>query len=148
MEKVYTKNAPEAIGPYSQAVKVGGLVANAKNAINNSDVYCNVQAVNCIAGMITGVTRTAGTIVASNCKIGGQIATTGNKKNEVVGVNPDTMQPIYGEVEEPIWKTLVDKDATLGENDVYFYNHIYGGETDWTGVENYDSCTWWSGPTE
>ena len=26
MEKVYTKNAPEAIGPYSQAVKVGGLV--------------------------------------------------------------------------------------------------------------------------
>ena len=26
MEKIYTKNAPEAIGPYSQAVKVGGLV--------------------------------------------------------------------------------------------------------------------------
>ncbi|MBQ8848857.1 MAG: regulator [Clostridia bacterium] len=26
MEKVYTKNAPEAIGPYSQAVKCGGLV--------------------------------------------------------------------------------------------------------------------------
>ena len=26
MEKVYTKNAPEAIGPYSQAVKVGGFV--------------------------------------------------------------------------------------------------------------------------
>ncbi len=26
MEKLYTKNAPEAIGPYSQAMKVGGLV--------------------------------------------------------------------------------------------------------------------------
>lgn len=26
MEKVYTKNAPDAIGPYSQAVKVNGLV--------------------------------------------------------------------------------------------------------------------------
>lgn len=25
-EKVYTKNAPDAIGPYSQAIKVGGLV--------------------------------------------------------------------------------------------------------------------------
>lgn len=25
-EKVYTKNAPDAIGPYSQAVKVGSLV--------------------------------------------------------------------------------------------------------------------------
>ena len=26
MEKVYTKNAPDAIGPYSQAVKANGLV--------------------------------------------------------------------------------------------------------------------------
>ena len=26
MEKIYTKNAPEAIGPYSQAVVVGSLV--------------------------------------------------------------------------------------------------------------------------
>lgn len=26
MEKVHTKNAPEAIGPYSQAVKAGGLL--------------------------------------------------------------------------------------------------------------------------
>ena len=26
MEKVYTKNAPDAIGPYSQAMKIGGLV--------------------------------------------------------------------------------------------------------------------------
>ncbi len=26
MEKIYTKNAPEAIGPYSQAVKVGNLL--------------------------------------------------------------------------------------------------------------------------
>ena len=26
MEKIYTKNAPEAIGPYSQAIKVGNLI--------------------------------------------------------------------------------------------------------------------------
>ncbi|MBQ8381882.1 MAG: RidA family protein [Clostridia bacterium] len=26
MEKVYTQNAPDAIGPYSQAMKVGGLL--------------------------------------------------------------------------------------------------------------------------
>ena len=26
MEKVYTKNAPEALGPYTQAMKVGSLV--------------------------------------------------------------------------------------------------------------------------
>ena len=26
MEKIYTKNAPDAIGPYTQAIKTGGLV--------------------------------------------------------------------------------------------------------------------------
>ena len=26
MEKVYTRNAPDAIGPYSQAIKANGLV--------------------------------------------------------------------------------------------------------------------------
>ena len=26
LEKIYTKNAPEALGPYSQAVKINGLV--------------------------------------------------------------------------------------------------------------------------
>ena len=26
MQKIYTKNAPEAIGPYSQAVKVGNMI--------------------------------------------------------------------------------------------------------------------------
>ncbi len=26
MEKIYTKNAPEAIGPYSQAVKTGNMI--------------------------------------------------------------------------------------------------------------------------
>ena len=26
MEKIYTKNAPNAIGPYSQAIKTGGLL--------------------------------------------------------------------------------------------------------------------------
>ena len=26
-------------------------------------------------------------------------------------------------------------------NSSNFYNYIYGGDTDWTGVENYDGCT-------
>ena len=35
MEKIYTKNAPDAIGPYSQAVVVNGLVfTSGQNAIN------------------------------------------------------------------------------------------------------------------
>ena len=37
MEKIYTSNAPEAIGPYSQAVKVGNLVfTSGQIAINPS----------------------------------------------------------------------------------------------------------------
>lgn len=36
-EKVYTKNAPDAIGPYSQAVKAGGFVfTSGQIAINPS----------------------------------------------------------------------------------------------------------------
>ena len=94
-------------------------------------------------GMITASARAEGKI-AQNCQLGGRIATTATKENDVIGVDPDTMQPIYGEVEKPAWKTLVDKDATLKDNEVYFYDHIYGGTTDWTGVEGYDGCSWLS----
>ena len=44
MEKIYTKNVPDAIGPYSQAVKVNGLVfTSGQIAINPSSG--NVEAV-------------------------------------------------------------------------------------------------------
>ena len=65
MEKVYTKNAPEAIGPYSQAMKVGNLVfTSGQIAIDPADgqvhaetikeqteqVCKNLSAVLCAAG--------------------------------------------------------------------------------------------------
>ena len=38
MEKIYTKNAPEPVGPYSQAIKVNGfLYCSGQIAINPSD---------------------------------------------------------------------------------------------------------------
>lgn len=44
-EKIYTKNAPDAIGPYSQAVKVNGLVfTSGQIAINPTTG--NVEATN------------------------------------------------------------------------------------------------------
>lgn len=44
IEKVYTKNAPDAIGPYSQAVKINGLVfTSGQIAINPATG--NVEAV-------------------------------------------------------------------------------------------------------
>ena len=46
MEKVYTKNAPDAIGPYSQAVKVGGLVfTSGQIAINPATANVEVQTI-------------------------------------------------------------------------------------------------------
>lgn len=43
MEKIYTKNAPDAIGPYSQAIKVNGLIfTSGQIAIN--PVSGNVEA--------------------------------------------------------------------------------------------------------
>ena len=135
---------------------IGGIVAftQATGAIKNCKSHCDifVQDGGEKVGMITGSTRVK-TITynttwvradVQTCELGGRIATTVTKENDVVGVNPDTMQPIYGEVEKPAWKTLVDKDETLGENDVYFYDHIYGGTTNWSGIEGYDGCSWLS----
>jgi len=46
MEKVYTKNAPDAIGPYSQAVKVGGLVfTSGQIAINPATASVEAQTI-------------------------------------------------------------------------------------------------------
>ena len=38
MEKIYTKNAPDAIGPYSQAVKVNGLVFTSGQIAINPEI--------------------------------------------------------------------------------------------------------------
>ena len=44
MEKVYTKNAPDAIGPYSQAVKVNGLVfTSGQIALNLQQAMLRLQ---------------------------------------------------------------------------------------------------------
>ena len=46
MEKVYTKHAPDAIGPYSQAVKVGGLVfTSGQIAINPATASVEAQTI-------------------------------------------------------------------------------------------------------
>jgi hypothetical protein len=141
-----TVTKPEGVKYTNDKVFIGGVVANLQNTGNSAKAYCDIQAVDFSnVGMITSSARSA-TVVASNCEVGGRIATTATKENDVIGVNPETMQPIYGEVEKPAWKTLVDKDVeTLEDNQLYFYNHIYGVATDWTGVTPaYDGCTWLS----
>ena len=53
MEKVYTKNAPEALGPYTQAMKVGSLVFTSgqiainpeTNAVEATDIASQTEQV-------------------------------------------------------------------------------------------------------
>ncbi|HCA05495.1 MAG TPA: regulator [Ruminococcaceae bacterium] len=46
MEKIYTKNAPDAIGPYSQAVKANGMVfTSGQIAINPASGQVEAQTI-------------------------------------------------------------------------------------------------------
>ena len=115
---------------YSTAY-VGGAVAQMLATGTGAKAYCDIQAVDFTnVGMITGAARSA-TVVASNCEVGGRIATTESEKKTwdddaedyIVAVTPD-------------WNSI--------SNDNYF-SYIYGGTTDWSGVTPaYDGCSWLS----
>ena len=76
MEKIYTKNAPEAIGPYSQAVKVGNLLYTsgqiainpATGAVDATDIVGQTEQV---CKNLTAVLAAAGTsmenVVKTTC---------------------------------------------------------------------------------
>ena len=50
MEKFYTKNAPDAIGPYTQAIKTGSLVfTSGQIAINPATGNVDAQGIQIIA---------------------------------------------------------------------------------------------------
>lgn len=62
-EKVYTKNAPDAIGPYSQAVKAGGLLfTSGQIAINPASG--NVEA-DTIEGQTEQVMKNLGAVLTA-----------------------------------------------------------------------------------
>ena len=63
MEKIYTKNAPEAIGPYSQAIAVGNLVfTSGQIAINPENG--NVEATD-IKGQTEQVCKNLAAVLAA-----------------------------------------------------------------------------------
>ncbi len=63
-EKVYTKNAPDAIGPYSQAVKVNGLVFTSGQIAINPETG-NVEAVT-IEEQTTQVMKNLGAVLEAS----------------------------------------------------------------------------------
>ena len=65
-EKIYTKNAPDAIGPYSQAIKAGGLVfTSGQIAINPATGAVEAQGIEAqteqICKNLSAVLEAAGT---------------------------------------------------------------------------------------
>ena len=63
MEKIYTKNAPEAIGPYSQAIAIGNLVfTSGQIAINPENG--NVEATD-IKGQTEQVCKNLSAVLAA-----------------------------------------------------------------------------------
>ncbi len=73
MEMIYTKNAPDAIGPYSQAMKVGGLVfTSGQIAINpetgNVDATTIEAQTEQICKNLTAVLEAAGTSIEKAVK--------------------------------------------------------------------------------
>ena len=104
----------EAVG--NTATCVGGIAgtAAANSTIKDSKVFCSISAGELTnVGFVLGATRTD-TRFVTNCSLGG-----GTIK--------------YSEEEED----YVD-DLTLNIGN--FMHHIYGGDTDWTGITNYDGC--------
>ena len=94
---------------------VGGVVGRSLAPVSGVASYCSILAVGLTnVGWIMGSPRAAATL-ATNCKIGGTA---------------------YGDYDD---EDEAYKEYTLDESN--FFNYIYGGTTDWSGVDNYDGCT-------
>ena len=114
----------------------GGIVGKTIAKTTNAKCYCEIDAVGYAnTGMIMGIPRADATL-ASNCQLGGKIATTN------------------GEDGKPFFRTLVDVvDGSNGTENadgseivllpeyVMYYDVIYGGTTEWAEGATYDTCT-------
>ena len=104
-------------GEHSGVGYVGGIFGEMASTIDNCVVYCSVFAPEATGvGMVTGSSRENGKVVATNCQIGGRTL--------VIDAEDETFKP----------------DTIESGN---FQHHIYGSgaNTDWTGTDNYDGCT-------
>ena len=93
-------------------------MGNATANLVGAKSYCTIRALGCPnVGMVMGAARAEGTVVASNCQLGGAMLGEYNVEDEEYKTEP------------------------LGESN--FFNFIYGSgkATDWGTSTNYDGCT-------
>ena len=97
---------------------VGGVVAYTVAPVSNVECYCTINAPTAThLGMIMATPRTPGSIIATNCKLGGTIMGEYN-------------------IEDEEYKTTV-----LDASNFHHYIFSSGESTDWTGTDNYDGCS-------
>ena len=105
---------------------VGGISGSANIIFGNAESFCKIQAFQVKedelikytgVGHITGSSRSA-TVIAKNCKLGGTLV-----------------------IEYDIENEEYDTEKLSASN---FHNHIYGSgkNTDWSGTDNYDGCSY------
>ena len=102
----------------TSAYYVGGVIGNATANLVGASSYCTIKALGCdYVGMIMGAARAEGTVVASNCQLGGVMVGEYNTEDETY--------------------------ETTALNESNYYNFIYGSgaSTDWGTSTNYDGCT-------
>lgn len=93
---------------------IGGIAGMTTSFITNCQSHCRIATHLCTFGIITAAKRTETTLV-KNCQVGG-----------VVISEYDEDEDVYIE-------------AKLSSSN--YYKYIYGGTTDWSGVEGYDGNT-------
>ncbi|MBR0339079.1 MAG: hypothetical protein IIX40_02670 [Alistipes sp.] len=99
-----------------KATTVGGIVGKATSFITNCKSHCQIEAHNCLYGMITAGERTETTLV-KDCQVGGVILGEYDTEDEAF------------------------KEETIKSTNFYDYIYGTGKDTDWTGTDNYDGNT-------
>ena len=97
-----------------ETTTVGGIAGMTTSFITNCQSHCRIATLHCTFGIITAAKRTETTLV-KNCQVGGVVISE------------------YDEDEDEYI------EAKLSSSN--YYKYIYGGITDWSGVEGYDGNT-------
>ena len=123
-------------GTHNGTTYVGGIFGETNKSFANGKVNCSIYGAGYNnVGMVLGVPRvvevtgadgtvTTPGVIASNVKVGGKI--TYSLIGEDADGNP----------------TSTETEVVLNADN--WMNYIYGSTTDWTGVENYDGCSFLS----
>ena len=97
---------------------VSGIIGSLKAPIEGAQCFCSIDAPKYTAqqGMLSGKARVATSVLYTNAKVGGQLV-------------------VDFDEEDQTYKTTVLEEGN-------YFDYLYGGETDWSAVENYDGCTY------